>query len=71
MDVTIAWATAQFIRPTTPAIAILVPLMALLDRWVMVIFMEKILGENLVDDPTIFIDGVIKDSIFEISEQDI
>jgi RES domain-containing protein len=56
MDRTIARATAQFVRHTTPAQALLVPSVAFLDdlaRWVLVLFLEK-----LPADPRQFIHGV-------------
>lgn len=52
----LARATAQFLRRTTQAQALLVPSVAMLDqleRWVMVLFLEK-----LPEDPTRFITAV-------------
>jgi len=51
LDKAIARATAQFIRRTTPAVAIFTPSMAFLDQldqWVLAIFLEK-LGDNVRD----------------------
>jgi hypothetical protein len=45
LDKNIARATAQFVRQTTPVQAIFVPSMAFLDRldkWVLVLFLEKL-----------------------------
>ena len=49
LDKSIARACAQFIRKTTPATAFLAPSVAMLDqleRWVLVVFLEK-LGEDI------------------------
>ena len=56
LDRAIARATAQFLRRTTPTQALLAPLVAMLDkpdRWVMVLFLEK-----LPTDPVRFITAV-------------
>ena len=47
LDKAVARATAQFIRRTTPAVAIFTPSVAFLDRldqWVLAIFLEKLKG---------------------------
>lgn len=47
LDKAVARATAQFIRRTTPAVAIFTPSVAFLDRldqWVLAIFLEKLQG---------------------------
>jgi RES domain-containing protein len=50
-----ARAVAQFVRKTTLAEAVLVPSMAFLDkpdRWVMAVFLEKLLTDPLKGDPS-------------------
>jgi RES domain-containing protein len=64
-----ARAVAQLVRAVTPAQAILAPSMAFLDkldRWVMAIFLDKILGKNLDADPSIFFTEIAKDAVFDL-----
>ena len=64
LDVEIARATADYVRRTTPAQALLVPSMAFLDdphRWVMVLLLEK-----LPDDPSLFLPSVTVDGVFGV-----
>lgn len=63
LDIAVARATANFVRYTTPAQALLVPSVAFLDdpkRWNLVLFLEK-----LPSDLTSFITAT-RDSIFRI-----
>jgi hypothetical protein len=64
LDKEIARATANYIRVTTPAQAVLVPSMAFLDqphRWVGVLFLEK-----LPNDVREFIISVERDRVFRL-----
>ena len=64
-DIAVARATANFIRKTTTAQAILVPSMAFLDdldRWCLVLFLEK-----LPTDPETFLPSVRPDGSFHIT----
>ena len=64
LDREIARATAQFLRRTTPAQGILVPSMAFLDqpdRWVLVLFLEK-----LPSDPGRFLTSVASTGVFRV-----
>ena len=61
----VARATANFVRATTDAQAILVPSVALLDhpdRWVMVVFLEK-----LSPDPKQFLLSAVEAGTFQVS----
>lgn len=61
----VARATANFIRVTTHAQAILVPSVALLDRpdcWILVVFLEK-----LAPDPKQFLTPVVQAGTFQLS----
>jgi RES domain-containing protein len=63
-DKSVARATAQFIRYTTQAQAILVPSVAFLDdltQWCLVLFLEK-----LVPNPRTFLPSVRQDGYFQI-----
>ena len=51
LDKAVARATAQFIRRTTPAVAVLTPSVAFLDRldqWVLAIFLDKLGGTDAI-----------------------
>ena len=63
-DKAIARAIAQFVRKTTTTQAIIVPSMAFLDdldRWCLVLFLEK-----LSSDPYTFLPSVERDGYFQI-----
>lgn len=65
LDKTVARATANFIRFTTEAQAILVPSVAMLDhteRWILVVFLDK-----LDNDPDRFVVQVAEAGTFEVS----
>jgi RES domain-containing protein len=65
LDVRVAQATANFIRATTDAQAILAPSMALLDqpdRWVLVVFLEK-----LAPEPKRYLANLTQAGAFEVS----
>lgn len=65
LDKGIARATAQFIRKTTKVEAIFVPSVVFLDqldKWVLVIFLEK-----LGADPRRFLASCVEDSFFDVS----
>jgi RES domain-containing protein len=71
LDIEQARAVAQLVRKTTLAEAVLVPSMAFLDkpdRWVMAIFLEKLLTDPLKDDPTKFILSATDDGIFAVHD---
>ena len=60
LDKAVARATAQFIRHTTPAVAIFTPSVAFLDQlgqWVLAIFLEKLKGSIRETLPTVTDDG--------------
>lgn len=64
-EFSIARATANFIRQTTPTQGILVPSMAFLDRleqWCLVLFLEK-----LPEDTRQFLPEVAEDGFFEVT----
>lgn len=64
LDKEVARATAQFIRKTTNVEAIFVPSVVFLDRidkWVLVMFLEK-----LPNDPYQFLPEVMEDGFFEV-----
>jgi len=66
-DIAVARATANFIRKTTTAQAILVPSMAFLDdldRWCLVLFLEK-----LPADPTEFLPSVRPAGVFAYTDE--
>lgn len=65
LDKAVARATAQFIRRTTDVEAIFVPSVVFLDqidKWVLVIFLEK-----LQCDPYQFLPAVMEDGFFEVA----
>ena len=65
LDKDVARSTAQFLRRTTPARALLVPSMAFLDdleRWVLVVFLDK-----LPADPSRFITAVEPAGTFTVA----
>lgn len=67
-----ARAVAQLLRKTTATQAILVPSMAFLDqpeRWVMAVFLEKLLDNRLHSDPSHFILSATDDGTFQISNE--
>ena len=71
LDLEQARAVAQLVRKTTTAEAVLVPSMAFLDkpdRWVMAVFLEKLLTDPLKDDPSNFILSATVDGIFEVHD---
>lgn len=68
LDRAITRATAQFLRQTTPAQALLVPSVALLDqpdRYALVLFLEK-----LHADPRSFVTSVRRDGIFHFGDRE-
>lgn len=68
LDRAVARATAQFLRQTTPAQAILVPSMALFDqaeRCAIVLFLDK-----LSPEPRTFITAVEPDGVFHFGDRD-
>jgi RES domain-containing protein len=68
LDRAIARATAQFLRQTTPAQAILVPSMALFDqaeRYTIVLFLDK-----LSTEPHTFITAVEPDGVFHFGDRE-
>ncbi len=71
LDIEQARAVAQLVRKTTSAEAVFVPSMAFLDkpdRWVMAVFLEKLLINPLEDDPSNFILSATHDGIFEVRD---
>ena len=65
LDKAIARATAEFVRRTTPAEAIFVPSAAFLDqldKWVLVVFLEKLPG-----DPRRFLPSALEDGEFTVT----
>jgi RES domain-containing protein len=68
LDRAVARATAQFLRQTTPAQAILVPSMALFDqaeRYAIVLFLDK-----LSTEPHTFITAAEPDGVFHFGDRD-
>ncbi len=70
LEIEQARAVAQLVRKTTIAQGILVPAMAFLDkpeRWVIAIFLEKLLSDPLRDDPSYFIFSTTDDGTFQLT----
>lgn len=66
LDRTVARATAEYLRRTTAAQALVVPSIAFLDdptRWLLVVFLDK-----LPPEPEAFVRGVVSDGTFRVEE---